>query len=137
MENKISRAEALKETKAFIDKYDGTQKDEIQIENENPQLLDAIEKGNLVFDEDYVPTLTLKEAIKNDEGDVSETQVKFKTRIKPSDLTNISKGMDVSKNQLKYVYNCYCHIIGQPFAMLDKYSKMDFKVIEQVCNVLL
>ena len=32
MENKISRAEALKETKAFIDKYDGTQKDEIQID---------------------------------------------------------------------------------------------------------
>ena len=93
--------------------------------------------GLLYFDDSMKPSYVLKYPIKNEEGEDSITQIDFRTRIKPNDLANVMKGLDIAKNQIEYTLRCLSYINKQNKAMLDKFEKFDYKVIEQVSTVFL
>lgn len=133
--DKIAESVAIEEIKKFVDKYTYEEKSNDEIKEDYPQLLRAIKKGLLIFDEDSVPVYTLAFPLKNDEGEDSVKQVNFKTRIKPTDLARITKGLNVQKQQMQFSLKCLSHIIGEPIAMLDRFEKFDYKVIEQVSTV--
>lgn len=138
MENKIATEMAIKEVRDFVETYDdGKRKEDWQIENDYPQLLRAVELGLLVFDDKKKPTLTLKEPIMNDDNEVSVDVITFRTRIKPTQLAEVMKGVDLSKNQLEYSLRCIAYLTGQAKGMLDKLGKFDYKVIDQVSTVFL
>lgn len=137
MENKVPTDQAIAELQLFVEKYDGKVKKDYEIENDYPQVLEAVEKGLLSFDEDLKPTLRLKDPIKNTEGEVSVSEISFRTRIKPTQLSDIMKGLDIGKNQLEYSLRIHAYLTGQPKAMLDKFSKFDYKVIDQLSTVFM
>lgn len=138
MENKVATEMAIKEVRDFVETYDdGKRKEDWQIENDYPQLLRAVELGLLVFDDKKKPTLTLKEPIMNDDNEVSVDVITFRTRIKPTQLAEVMKGVDLSKNQLEYSLRCIAYLTGQAKGMLDKLGKFDYKVIDQVSTVFL
>ena len=139
MENlkKVSKENSIIEVQNFIFKYDERKKEDWEVENDYPHLLDAVQEGLVVFDENSKPIQTLKTPIKNENDEVAVSEIEFRTRIKPNDLANIMKGVDISKNNVEYILRAQSYIIKQPKAMLDKFGKFDYKVIEQICSVFM
>ena len=137
MEKVVSKENAIKEIQAFVLKYDERSKEDWEIENDFAYLLDAVQDGNVIFGEDLKPKLTLKTPIKNEDGEISVSEINFKTRIKPLDLANIMKGVDIAKNNVEYILRAQSYLIMQPKAMLDKFGKFDYKVIEQLSSVFM
>jgi hypothetical protein len=131
----VSKDVALNDLEGFINQWvkKPAQKDEL--EGLYPDILDAIVDGYLVFDENQVPKYTLKNPIKNEAGDVSLAELNFVTRIKPTNLANIAKGIDVRVDPMNLQLRMVAHIIGQPIAYLDLFSRYDYDVISSVAAV--
>lgn len=126
---------AIIEVKNFVEKWSFEEKEDYQIKDDYPQLLTAVCKGLLIFDKDNKPVYKLAYPVKTDSGSIAVEEVKFRTRIKPTDLANITKGLNVVKQQMDYTLRCLCYITGESATMLDKFHKFDYKVIEQVSTV--
>lgn len=139
MENeiKVEKDVAIQEVQDFVKKFDSKEKKDWQIEQEYPDVLDAVQKGRLVFDSKGVPSLGLSEPVFAEDGEVALTKIDFKTRIKPSTLSDITKGLDIAKNQYEYSLRCMAYLTGLPKAMFDKLSKVDFKTVEQISSVFM
>lgn len=137
LKNKVPTEVATKEIQDFVYENMDVKKQDFEIAQDYPQMLKAVEQGYLTFDDKHHPVLTLKEPIKNDEDIVTLSEVKFRNRIKPSQLKEIMKGLDISKNQIEYLHRQLAYITFQPVAMLDKFSKFDYKVIDQIATVFL
>lgn len=141
MENVLNKKDvvekdvAISELQSLVEKWTYERPEEWKIEDDYPQVLKAVQKGLLVIDKDNNPVFTLAFPIKSDGGNFNVSEIKFRTRIKPSDLSNITKGLNVAKQQVEYTLRCLAYITGEPKAMLDKFDKFDYKVIEQISTV--
>lgn len=131
----VAKGVAIKEIQEFVKKYNYQDKEDFEIEDDYPQMLMAIQKGLLKFDEDSKPKYTLAFPLSSDGGNFNVTEITFRTRIKPSDLSRIMKGIDASKQQFEYILRCLSYLTGEPKAVFDKIEKFDYKVIEQVATV--
>ena len=126
---------AISELQSLVEKCTYEKPEEWKVEEDYPQVLKAIQKGLVVIDKDKNPVFTLAFPIGEKGGTLNVTEIKFRTRIKPSDLSNITKGLNVAKQQVEYTLRCLAYITGEPKAMLDKFDKFDYKVIEQISTV--
>lgn len=82
------------------------------------------------------PVLTLKKPITLESGAIDQDKIIFLTRIPKSKLASLSKGFDIIKNPIGFANVLTCYLIQQPApAMLDKYSKVDIKVIDQLTGL--
>jgi len=132
----IDREVAIVEVRNFLNHFNRKQDPSDQnIEELYPDVLEAVQLGLLVFNGEKSPVLTLEKPIENDEGIVSLSSVEFRTRIKPSTKANLSEGIDLRKQAVKYSLNVVAYIIDQPKPMLDKFSPFDYDVIQQVSSV--
>ena len=133
-EDLVSKEMALQEIHDFVEKYNYESKKADELEEEYPQVLKAIQKGLLVF-KDGKPFYTLLVPILTDAGAKDLETVEFRTRLKPSQLAAITKGLNVAKQQMEYTLRCLSYIIKKEKVYLDKFDKFDYKVIEQVATV--
>lgn len=137
MEEVIEKGIAIKEIQKFVEIHDDQKKPDYQIETDYPQAIKAVCLGLLTFDEHYNPKYKLKNPI-NENGDFPIKDINFRTRIKPTDLANIMKGVNIAQNQLEYTMRAFTYIARlESKAMLDLLSKFDYKVIEQISTVFL
>lgn len=135
--DKVSKEVSVQEIQKFVEKYDDKKKEDWEIEQDYPHVIEAIKSGHLVFDENSNPVYALRYPILNEDKEVAVSEIKFRTRIKPQQLSDIMKGLDISKNQIEYTLRCLAYLTFQPKAMLDKFEKFDYKVIEQISTVFL
>ena len=131
----ISKEVALTELEQLINRFVKKPVPFEELEETYPDILDAIMDGFLYFDGTGVPVLKLKDPIKNDKGDVSVSEINFKTRIKPTTLADIAKGLDLKKEPLMLQLKMVSYIIDQPVQMLDKFERYDYDVISQIATV--
>ena len=137
MSEKVSKEVAVQEVMDFVEYHLDVVKKDYEIESDYPQIVKAIEDGRLSFNEKKIPTLVLKEPILNTEGQVSLDTITFRTRIKPTQLAEVMKGVDLQKNQLEYSLRALSYLTGQVRAMLDNFGKVDYKTIDQIATVFL
>lgn len=137
MESKMSKEMAVSELQQFVEKWDDKKKEDFEIEQDYPHLIQAMQDGFLVLGEDLKPSFQLKYPILTDGGGDGLSKIDFRTRIKPDDLTNITKGLDIGKNQMEFNLRCLAYLTRQPKAMLNKLEKFDYKVVEQICSIFL
>lgn len=137
MSEKVSKEIAVQEVMDFVEYHLDIVKKDYEIESDYPQIVKAIEDGRLSFNEKKIPTLVLKEPILNAEGQVSLDTITFRTRIKPTQLAEVMKGVDLQKNQLEYSLRALSYLTGQVRAMLDNFGKIDYKTIDQIATVFL
>lgn len=137
LEEVVSKEIAIAELQQFVEKWDDKKKEDWQIEQDYPDVLKAMQLGLLVLDKDLKPKLTLKNPILTDEGNVALDTIEFRTRIRPQQLSDIMKGLDIGKNQIEYTLRCFSFLTQQPKAMIDKLEKFDYKVIDQISTVFL
>ena len=133
----LSKDLAIAELIKFVGKNEDRTPKDWEIEKDYPQALRAMQDGYLTFDEKMHPHYRLKYPILNDEKEVAVNTVEFRTRIKPQQLADIMKGLNIVQNQIEYTLRCLSYIIKQPKAMLDKFEKFDYRVIEQISTVFM
>lgn len=132
----ISKDVALLDLENFVNKFVKKPVQFNELEDTYPDVLDAIMDGLLVFDADQNPTFELKYPIKGEEsGNVALSKLTFKTRIKPTQLADIAKGLNPQKEVFTLQLKMTSFIIDQPIAMLDKFERYDYDVISQVASV--
>ena len=136
-EDVVSKEIAIQELQSFVEKWDDKKKEDWQIEQDYPDVLKAMQLGLLVLDKDLKPKYTLRYPILTDEQNVALGEVEFRTRIRPQQLSDIMKGLDIGKNQIEYTLRCFSFLTQQPKAMIDKLEKFDYKVIDQISTVFL
>lgn len=137
MKNKtvISKEIALNDLEVFVNKFVKKPVAKEELEETYPDVLDAIMDGYLSFDEAGLPVLKLKDPIKNESGDVAVSEIKFRTRIKPTVLADLAKGLNPQKEVFTLQLRMTAYIIDQPVQMLDKFERYDYDVINQVATV--
>lgn len=106
------------------------------LEDNYPLIYEAIEEGLFIYLDGKV-TLKLEFPVLNDKKEISFNDVTFKTRIKPSDQERLSIGLNLQKQSVKFAMRMFSHIIDQPVSMLDKFSKEDYKKIQEICGVFM
>lgn len=135
----ISLSQAVNEVRDFVYYHDelqmGKLDDEDLVVERYPNIVNAIQIGLLVIDEKMNPIYTLKDAVGEDE--VSVNVINFRTRIKPMENANITKNLDISKNQWEFLLRCISFLTQQPKGVINNLSKYDFKTIEQICTLFL
>lgn len=136
-EDVIVEEVAIKELQKYVETFKHEEVEDWKIKDDYPQLLKALRKGLVEFDKDMKPSYKLAFPIKTDEGNIAVSDITFRTRIKPSDLANITKGLDVPKHQFEFIIRSLCYITGETKTMLDKFDWFDYKVIEQISTVFL
>jgi len=137
MKNKtvISKEIALNDLEVFVNKFVKKPVAKEELEETYPDVLDAIMDGYLSFDEAGLPVLKLKDPIKNESGDVAVSEIKFRTRIKPTVLADLAKGLNPQKEVFTLQLRMTAYIIDQPVQMLDKFERYDYDVLTQVAAV--
>jgi hypothetical protein len=133
----ISKEVALDELEIFINKFVKRPVSKNKLEKTYPDVLDAVMDGFLSFDEETrMPKYKLKHPIKNDEGTVSLSEINdFKTRIKPSTLASLAKGLHPTEEVFQLQLNMTAYILNQPIAMIDKFERYDYDVLNQIASV--
>lgn len=131
----VSKEVALNELEKFINSFVKKPVQKDQLENVYPDILDAIMDGFVLFDESGLPKYKLKFPIKNDEGNVSLSEISFRTRIKPTQLAEIAKGLNLQTDVLTLQLRMTTFIIDQPVAVLDKFERYDLDAINQIASV--
>lgn len=136
--NVISEEIALDELKKFIHKWVKRPCKDEELADEYPDILEAIMLGNLKIDPTTLePVYTLVNPIKNDKGEVSMSQVTFKTRIKPNTKADLANGIDLKKQVAKYSLIVTAYIVGVTTRELDLFDREDYDVISQVAVVFM
>lgn len=135
---------ALEELTKFLKKHKakefrrGTIKID-KISEEYIDVLEALEYGNLTFDDKLNPKYTLIEPILPDDKDADASlgirEITFRSRIKPSVKADLMDGLDVQKQAGKFSMRYVSYIIQQPIAILDKLSNDDYDALNQICSV--
>lgn len=132
----ISKEVALDDLEKFINNFSKKEVERNTLSELYPDVLDGIMEGFVTFDEStLIPTLKLKEPLKDDQGNTVVSEVNFKTRIKPSDKANIAKGLTIQTDILTYQLRMTAHIVGQPVSFLDKLSSYDYDIVSQISTV--
>lgn len=135
IEKEIAIAELGTLVNKFVKKHVRVPATNDDLEKGYPDVLDAIMDGFLSFDAEGLPVFKLSSPIKNDKGDVSISEVTFKTRIKPLTLADLAKGLNPQTEVFTLQLRMTAHIIGQPIAMLDKFSAYDYDAISQLGSI--
>lgn len=132
----IPQEVAIAEVKSFVEYHLDKKVTNEDIENGYEETVRAVMRGLLNISEAKSPILTLKEPIKDEDGAIAHDSIPFITRIKPTTMASLQRGIDLTKEQLKYVnvMTAYLTQIGS-VAMLDKLGKFDYKVIQQVTGL--
>ena len=126
---------ALNDLELFVNRFVKKPVPREEMKDTYPDVLDAIMDGYLSFKEDGSPLLSLKNPIKNVKGEVSISEVNFRTRIKPTTLADLAKGLNAQKEIFTLQLRMVAYIINQPVQMLDNFDRYDYDVLSQVATV--
>lgn len=137
---KVAREVAMEELTKFLKIHlpkefkRGTMNEE-KIEEEYLDVLEAIEDGNLIFDEFKKPVYNLVSPLKNSEDVISVSEVTFRSRIKGADKTVLMNGIDPKKQLGDYMIKVISYMTQLPANLVKKLEKEDFEVLNQICSV--
>ena len=135
-ENVISDEIALNDLEAFVNEWVEKPETKDKLAESYPMILEALLNGGLVL-ENNVPVYTMTHPIKNVKGEVSVSEITFKTRISPINQAALGKGLNIQLDQLEYALNCICYIVNQPKAIVDQFSKKDYNTVREIASVFM
>lgn len=135
-EKVISEEVALNDLELFINEWVEKPEPKENLKESYPMMLEALMNGNLVL-ENNVPIYTMSAPVKNVKGEVSLSEITFRTRISPSNQAGLGKGLNIQLDQLQYALNCISYIINQPIAMIDNFGKRDYNTVREIASVFM
>jgi len=133
----ISEEIAIEEIKSYLSNF------EIELNNDEvkenyPKVLQSVMEGRLVFDSDLTPNYELLSPMNPDSIEFKVTHIKFKTRILPTTMASLARGLDLKKDAVNYSLVLISHIVGfSTITELDKLSKKDYSLIQELAPVFM
>lgn len=131
----VNKEVALEDLEKFVNRFVKKPVQKDQLEKTYPDILDAITDGFLSFDADGAAKYKLKDPIKNDANEVSLSEISFRTRIKPTTLADLAKGLHPQNEVYTLQLRMTSYIIDQPVIMLDKFGRYDYDAISSIASV--
>ena len=128
LDDKLPEEVAIKELSELVEIYAYTVIDHKKAKKDYPQALMAMRKGLLVIKDD-IPVYRLFKPI------TGKDEITFKTRIKPIEMSNVTKGVNVQEEQMSLALVYYAELSGLTRGELNALDKFDYKVIEQVASI--
>ncbi|MDT0647474.1 hypothetical protein RM545_12300 [Zunongwangia sp. F260] len=129
----ITEEVALPELRDFLNRHIvGTPLQDEDIKEDHVPLLRATMEGLLTLSGEKIKYKLAEPIMSEDGTTVILEEVDFKTRIRPNELANLSKGLNLSKDSFQYALKCTSFIISQPQGYLNKMGKFDYTVIQQL-----
>lgn len=135
-ENVISEDVALNDLELFINEWVDKPEPKDKLIESYPMIFDALMSGNLVI-ENNIPTYKMVAPVKNDKGEVSISELTFKTRISPINQANLAKGLEIRTDESNYALNCLCYIIGKTKQEVDHFRQKDFGTIREISSLFM
>lgn len=135
-EKVISEEVALIDLESFVNEWVEKPEPKDKLAELYPMMLEALVNGSLVL-ENNVPVYNLVDPVKNVKGEVSISEITFKTRISPSNQASLGKGLNIQFDQLQYALNCISFIINQPIAIIDNFGKRDYNTVREIASVFM
>ena len=131
----MSEELAVKEIHEYLSNFvDG----EINVNENYPKTLDAVMQGRLVFESDLTPVYKLISPLYPDSLENKITELKFKTRIKPTATATLAKGVDLKLDTVRYSLILITHLAGlASMSELDNLSKKDYSFIQEFSPVFM
>jgi hypothetical protein len=107
------------------------------IKEDYEDMIEAVEDGFLVFDENKNPVYNLRHKIGEglDDGSLATTQVKFRSRIKEADKNLLMDGLDMKRQIGTYTIKYISFITQLSMTEVKMLEKDDFEVLNQICSV--
>lgn len=135
-EFKVAEPIAVSEVKAFIEYHLDEEIDEVQVAKDYRDVVKAVMRGRLNIENPNEPVLTLKEKVLDENKSPIISEITFLTRIPATVLSGLAKGIDLQKDSLTFANKMTAYYIQQPaVAMLNKFGKTDYKVIQQIVGL--
>lgn len=132
----IPEDQAIAEIKEFIEFHLDEIIEPEQVAKDYKETVKALRRGLLNISDPNTPVLKLKNPVKYENGGVDMDSIVFLTRVHPLTVANLGKGIDFQKDALTFANKMTAYIIQQPsVAMLNKFSKIDYKVIQQLAGL--
>lgn len=135
-EKVISEEVALIDLESFVNEWVEKPEPKDKLAELYPMMLEALVNGSLVL-ENNVPVYNLVDPVKNVKGEVSISEITFRTRISPSNQATLGKGLNIQFDQLQYALNCISFIINQPIAIIDNFGKRDYNTVREIASVFM
>lgn len=136
MKKVISEEVALNDLELFINEWVEKPESKDKLAESYPMMFEALMSANLVL-ENNTPVYTMVNPVKNVKGEVSVSEITFKTRISPSNQASLGKGLNIQLDQLQYALNCIAYIINQPIAIIDNFSKRDYNTVREIASIFM
>lgn len=133
----ISEEVAVNEVLEFINRYSKKPIEIDTVKESHSAIVEAVQIGKLVFNENKVPTYTLQFPLISEGGGVHKDVIEFKTRIKPTTKADLAKGIDLAKDVANYSLRLIAFIIGCTVKELDLFEPEDYDVISEVAAVFM
>lgn len=111
--------------------------DREKIEDEFPDVIEAIEDGLLVFNEKNQPTYKLRYPLfeKAENQDLVVKEVSFRTRIKGADKSVLLDGLDPKKQVGTYIVKIISYITQLSITEVKELEREDYDTLNQLCSV--
>lgn len=135
-ENVITEEVALNDLELFVNEWVEKPEPRENLKEFYPMMLEALMTGNLVL-ENNVPVYNLATPVKNVKGEVSVSEITFRTRISPSNQAGLGKGLNIQLDQLQYALNCISYIVNQPIAIIDNFGRRDYNTVREIASVFM
>lgn len=111
---------------------------EIDVKTDYPKTLDAVMNGRLSFESDLTPVYKLIEPLYPESVENKISELRFKTRVKPTATATLAKGIDLKLDAVKYSLVLIAHISGlASMNELDNLSKKDYALIQELTPVFM
>ena len=139
---KLTPELALQEVTNFLKKHKEKEfrrgkMTESVIQEDYIDVIEALEDGNLVFDENLKPIYTLRNPLyaeaKNKE--LVKDKVEFRSRIKEADKNLLMDGLDLKKQMGTYTIKYISYMTQLSITEVKELEKEDFDVLNQICSV--
>lgn len=135
-EKVISEDVALNDLELFINEWVEKPEPKDKLIESYPLIFEALMSGNLVL-ENNIPVYKMVTPIKNVKGEVSISELSFRTRISPMNQARLGKGLEIQKDQLQYALNCICYIIDKSPQEVDHFGKRDYNTVREIASVFM
>ncbi|OOQ57121.1 hypothetical protein [Mucilaginibacter pedocola] len=133
----VAEEVAVEELKDFIEEITVEEITAEEVLSSYPQVVKAIRFGLLLLngdDSSKKPEYTLREPILTETGGVAYAKLDINTRITFNEKKRLAKGLKKG-DDIEIGGRLLAHSTGLTTSLLDKLSRFDFKVLEQLFTV--
>jgi hypothetical protein len=137
--NVVAEEVAISDFKAFAEYHLDDELTEEAVKSAYPESIKAIVRGRLLLTDYDAPEYWLKKPLKSEGGNFNTESIVFHTRVPVNVMQDKAKGIDLSKDALKFSNRIIAYLTKLPsentLYLID--PKPDYKVLQELSGLFM